>query len=157
MAALPPEGWTRRSAGDGTTGPRWDAWRWRPLADPQEPGWCRWLLVRQSLSLPTELTASLVFAPQDTALAAVVRVAGTRWTIESRVEAATGAVGLDDSEVRSGPGWSRHITLARWAYALLVVLRAGPMAVEMFKKRPPPVQKRSGLASCKAPRGLTSR
>ena len=32
VAALPPEGWTRLSAGDGTQGPRWAAWRWRPLA-----------------------------------------------------------------------------------------------------------------------------
>jgi SRSO17 transposase len=35
VAALPPEGWTRLSAGDGTTGPRWDDWRWRPLAELQ--------------------------------------------------------------------------------------------------------------------------
>ena len=64
VAALPPEGWTRRSAGDGTKGPRWYDWRWLPLAEPQAPGWRRWLLVRRSLSLPTELTAYLVFAPR---------------------------------------------------------------------------------------------
>jgi SRSO17 transposase len=157
VAALPPEGWTRLSAGEGTKGPRWYDWRWLPLADPQEPGWCRWLLVRRSLSLPTELTAYLVFAPQDTALAAVVQVAGTRWTIESSFEAAKGEVGLDDYEVRSWTGWYRHITLAMWAYALLVVLRAGPIAVETLKKSLPPVQKRSSLASFKAQRGLTSR
>jgi SRSO17 transposase len=157
VAALPPEGWTCLSAGDGTKGPRWYDWRWLPLAAPQEPGWCRWLLVRRSLSLPTELTAYLVFAPQDTALTAVVQVAGTRWTIESSFEAAKGEVGLDDYEVRSWTGWYRHITLAMWAYALLVVLRAGPIAVELLKKSLPPVQKRSSLASFKAQRGLTSR
>jgi SRSO17 transposase len=157
VAALPPEGWTRLSAGDGTKGPRWYEWRWLPLAEPQEPGWRWWLLVRRSLSLPTELTAYLVFAPQDTTLAEVVQVAGTRWTIESSFEAAQGEVGLDDYEVRSWTGWYRHITLAMWAYALLVVLRAGPIAVEMLKKSLPPVQKRSGLASFKAQRGLTSR
>ena len=156
VAALPPEGWTRRSAGDGTKGPRWYDWRWLPLAEPQAPGWRRWLLVRRSLSLPTELTAYLVFAPQDTTLAEVVQVAGTRWTIESSFEAAKGEVGLDDYEVRSWTGWYRHITLAMWAYALLVVLRAGPIAVETLKKSLPPVQKRSGLASFKAQRGLTS-
>jgi SRSO17 transposase len=31
----------------------------------------------------------------------VVRVAGSRWTIESSFEAAKGEVGLDDYEVRS--------------------------------------------------------
>ena len=157
VAALPPEGWTRLSAGDGTKGPRWYDWRWLPLAEPQEPNWRRWLLVRRSLSLPTELTASMVFAPQDTTLAEVVQVAGIRWTIESSFEAAKGEVGLDDYEVRSWTGWYRHITLAMWAYALLVVLRAGPIAVETLKKSLPPVQKRSGLASFKAQRGLTCR
>ena len=117
VAALPPEGWTRLSARDGAKGPRGYDWRWLPLAEPQELGWRRWLRVRRRLSVPTELTASMVFAPQDTTLAAVVQVAGTRWTIESNVEAAKGEVGLDDYEVRSWTGWSRPITLALWAYA----------------------------------------
>ena len=68
----------------------------------------------------------MVFAPQDTTLAEVVQVAGTRWSIESSFEAAKGEVGLDDYEVRSGTGWYRHITLAMWASALLVVLRGAP-------------------------------
>jgi SRSO17 transposase len=157
LAAPPPQGWTRLSAGDGTKGPRWYDWRWLPLAEPQEPGWRRWLLVRRRLSVPTKLTAYLVFAPQDTTLAEMVQVAGTRWTIESSFEAAKGEVGLDDYEVRNWTGWYRHITLAMWAYALLVVLRAGPMAVEALKKSPPPVQKRSGLAAFKAQRGLACR
>jgi SRSO17 transposase len=32
LATLPDEGWTRLRAGDGAKGPRWYAWRWRPLA-----------------------------------------------------------------------------------------------------------------------------
>jgi hypothetical protein len=157
LAALPPEGWTHLSAGAGSKGPRWYDWRWLPLAEPQEPGWHRWLLVRRSLSAPTELTVYLVFAPQGTILAEVVQVAGTRWTIESSFEAAKGEVGLDNYEVRNWTGWYRHITLAMWAYALLVVLRAGPMAVEALKKSPPPVQERGSLAAFKAQRGLASR
>jgi SRSO17 transposase len=54
----------------------------------------------------------MVFAPQHATLAAVVRVAGPRWTIESGFEAAKGEVGLDHYEVRSRTGWYRHITLA---------------------------------------------
>jgi SRSO17 transposase len=157
LVALPADGWTRLSAGDGTKGPRWYDWRWLPLAEPQEPGWRRWLLVRRSLSVPTELTAYMVFAPQATTLAEVVQVAGTRWTIESSFEAAKGEVGLDDYEVRSWTGWYRHITLAIWAYALLVIVRAGTIAVEALKKSPPPVQEPSSLAAFKAQRGLASR
>jgi SRSO17 transposase len=156
LATLPEEGWTRLRAGDGTTGPRWYDGHWRPLAAPLEPDWRRWLLVRRSVSDPADLPASLVFAPQRTTLEEVVRVAGTRWTIERGVEAAKGEVGLDHDEVRSWTGWSRHITLAMRAYALLTVLRAGAIAVDAFKKNPPPSQTGSSLAAFKAGRGLGS-
>jgi SRSO17 transposase len=156
LAALPEEGWTRLSAGDGAKGPRWYDWHWLPLAEPLEPDWRRWLLVRRSVSDPADLTAYVVFAPQRTTLEEVVRVAGTRWTIESGFEAAKGEVGLDHYEVRSWTGWYRHITLAMWAYALLTVLRAGAIAVDALKKSPPPSQTRSSLAAFKAGRGLGS-
>ena len=86
--------------------------------------------MRCRVSNPTELTAFVVFAPQETTLADVVRVAGTRWTIASGFEAGKGEVGLDDYEVRSWASWYRHITLAMWAYALLTVVRAGAIVVE---------------------------
>jgi SRSO17 transposase len=156
LAALPEDGWSRLSAGDGTKGPRWYDWRWLPLAGPLEPGWCRWLLVRRGISDPRELQAYVVFAPHDTTLAEIVRVAGTRWTIESGFEAAKSEVGLDHYEVRSWTGWYRHITLAMWALALLTVLRAGAIAVEALKKSLPPPRGRSSLASFKASRGLQS-
>jgi hypothetical protein len=155
LAALPAKDWTRLSAGDGTTGPRWDAWYRLPLAGPLEPGWRRGLLVRRRLSDPSELAASVVFAPQDTTLEEVVRGAGTRWTSESCFAGAKSEVGLDHDEVRSWTGWYRHLTLALWALALLTVLRAGAIAVEACKKSPPPGP--SGLAAFKAQRGLGSR
>jgi SRSO17 transposase len=157
LASLPEEGWTRLSAGDGAKGPRWYDWRWRPLADPLEPGWHRWLLVRRSLRAPMELTAYVVFASHATSLQEVVRVAGSRWTVESGFEEAKGEVGLDQYEVRSWTAWYRHITLAMWALALLIVMRAGTIAVEALKKSLPPPQGASPLAAFKARRGLASR
>jgi SRSO17 transposase len=157
LAALPEDGWTRRSAGEGTKGPRWYDWRWLPLAEPLEPDWRRRLLVRRRVSDPTDLTAYVVLAPQETTVEAVVPVAGMRWTIESGFEAAKGEVGLDDYEVRSWTGWYRHITLAMWALALLTVLRAGCIAVETFKKSLPAPQLGRSLAAFKAARGLASR
>jgi SRSO17 transposase len=156
LATLPEDGWTRLSAGDGAKGPRWYDWRWLPLAEPLEPGWRRWLLVRRSLSEPAELTAYVVFAPLPTTLEAVVQVAGSRWTIESSFEAAKGEVGLDHYEVRSWTAWYRHMTLAMWALALLTVMRAGTIAVDMLKKSLPPPQVTSPLAAFKARRGLAS-
>jgi SRSO17 transposase len=157
LAALPADGWTRLSAGEGAKGPRWYAWRWLPLADPVDPQWRRWLLVRRRVSTPQERQAYVVFAPQDTAVEAVVRVAGARWTIEQLFEAAKGEVGLEQYEVRSWTGWYRHITLAMWALALLTMRRAGAIAVEAFKKSLSPPPAANPLAAFKAQRGLASR
>jgi SRSO17 transposase len=157
LAALPEDDWSRLSAGDGAKGPRWYDWRWLPLAEPLEPTWRRWLLIRRSISDTTEMRAYVVFAPQETTLEAVVRVAGARWTIEQLFEAAKGEVGLDHYEVRSWTGWYRHITLAMWALALLTVMRAGAIAVETFKKNLPPAPQQSSLAAFKVSRGLSCR
>jgi SRSO17 transposase len=157
LAALPEDGWTRLSAGDGTKGPRCYDWQWLPLADPVEPDWRRWLLVRRRVSEPTELRAYVVFAPQASTLAEVVRVAGTRWVIEQLFEAAKGEVGLDHYEVRSWTGWYRHITLAMWALALLAIMRAGTIAVEMLKKNVAVPQERHSLRAFKVRRGLQAR
>ena len=157
LASWPVEGWTRLSAGDGAKGPRGYDWRWVSLADPVDPAWRRWWLVRRRLSEPTELTAYVVFAPPPTTLEEVVRVAGSRWTVESGFEEAKGEVGLDQYEVRSWTAWYRHITLAMWALALLVIMRAGTIAVETFKKSRPLPQVVSPLAAFKARRGLASR
>jgi hypothetical protein len=157
LASLPAAGWTRLSAGDGAKGPRWDDWRGRPLAAPVESGWCRWLPVRRRVSDPADMTAYGVFAPQATTLEEVVRVAGSRWTIESGFETAKGDVGLDHYAVRSWTGWYRHLTLAMWALALLTSLRAGTIAVETFKKRLRPPQEARPLAAFKARRGLLAR
>jgi SRSO17 transposase len=139
LPARPAAGWTRFSAGNGAKGLRWYDGRWLPLAEPLEPDWRSWLLVRRSVSAPTALRAYVIFAPQETPLQEIVRVAGTRWTIENCFEEAKGEVGLDHYEVRSWTGWYRHITLAMWALALLSVLRAGIITVEALKKahRPP--------------------
>jgi SRSO17 transposase len=157
LARLPEDGWTRLSAGAGAKGWRWYDWRWLPLADPLHPDWRRWLLIRGSVGDPKDLTAYVVYAPQDTTLEDVVGVAGARWAIESSFEAAKGEVGLDHYEVRSWTGWYRHITLAMWALALLTVLRAGAIAVEAFKKSLLSPQQGSSLAAFKADRRLPSR
>ena len=153
---LGSEGWGRLSAGAGAKGPRWYDWTWRQLAAPPQPQWGRWLLVRRSLSGPTELTAYVGFAPRATAMNTVVPVAGSRWTIAQCFEEAQGEVGLDQYEVRSGTGWYRHITLAMGAYALLAVLRIAHLPRETPQKtRPQPTP--SSLGAFKTARGLACR
>ena len=104
-APLGAEGWSRCSAGDGTKGPRWDAWRWRPLATPLQPPWRRGLVVRRSRHAPTALTAYVGFAPPATGLETVGQVAGRRWTVARCCAEAHGEVGLDQYAGRNGTGW----------------------------------------------------
>ena len=119
---LPRKTWQRLSAGEGAKGPRLYDWAYL-LCNGAAAGFQCALLVRRSIGKPNELTFYLTHAPEGTALADLVRVAGTRWRIESLFEQAKGEVGLDQYEVRSWVGWHRHITLAMLALAYLAVVR----------------------------------
>ena len=119
---LPRKAWQRLSAGEGTKGPRLYDWACVPVNGAAPDFQCA-LLVRRAIGKPSELTFYLTHAPEETALADLVRVAGTRWSIESLFEQAKGEVGLDQYEVRSWVGWHRHITLAMLALAYLAVVR----------------------------------
>lgn len=131
VAHAPLAAWRRLSAGDGANGPRRYDWVRVPLArlpvSAAEQRWEHWLLVRRSLSDPTDLAYYVVFAPQGTTLQQLVQVAGQRWRIEQSFEQsfelAKGEVGLDHYEVRRWDGWYRHMTLAMFALAYLTVLR----------------------------------
>src|ERR687890_365866 len=122
LAKVAPEGWQRLSAGDGAKGPRLYDSAYLPHGGGA-PGWQMGLLIRRSPAKPEDVVYYLTHAPDGTTLAQLVRVAGTRWTIESCFEAAKSEVGLDQYEVRSWVGWHRHITLAMLAHAYLAVLR----------------------------------
>jgi len=133
-APIPAANWERLSAGWGAKGPRLYDWARVPLFRPGWPGWEHWLLVRRSIAKPDELAYYVVFAPEDTALAELVRVAGSRWAIEECLESAKGEVGLDQYEVRKWDGWYRFITLALLAHAYLTVLRAKAMLTSVGEK-----------------------
>jgi SRSO17 transposase len=122
-AGVPPEGWQRLSAGEGSKGPRLYDWAYLLYRGGAPAGWEKGLLVRRKLDEPDELAFHLTLAPEGTTPADLVRVAGTRWTIEACFEAAKGEVGLDEYEVRSWTGWYRHVTLAMLAHAYLAVVR----------------------------------
>src|SRR6478752_5942346 len=113
----------RLSAGEGAKGPRLYDWAYTPYRGGAPAGWEKGLLVRRKLDERDELAFYLTLAPEGTDLATLVRVAGTRWTIEACFEAAKGEVGLDEYEVRSWTGWHQHVTLAMLAHAYLAVIR----------------------------------
>jgi len=122
IEGLPAKAWHRLSAGEGAKGPRLYDWTCVPYRGAAAGFQCA-LLVRRSIAKPTKLTFYLTHAPNGTALADLVRVAGTRWSIESLFEQAKGEAGLDQYEVRSWVGWQRHITLAMFALAYLTAVR----------------------------------
>ena len=134
LSELPTTGWVRRSAGAGSKGPRIYDWQRLALREPSPPGWQRWLLLRRSISDPSDVTAYRVFARADSSLTSQVQVAGMRWTVEESIQTAKGEVGLDHYEVRSWTGWYRHMTLAMWAQAFLAVIRTEAGAEEAAKK-----------------------
>lgn len=155
-ASLSESAWTRLSCGDGSKGPRLYDWSRVEDSDPTVPvGWRRWLLLRRSVSDPTDLAYYLVFAPASTPLAEMVSVAGTRWTIETGFETAKGEVGLDHYEVRSWTGWYRHITLALVAHAFLTVTRAQGLQQEA-KKGALNTSNSPSMSAFKRQRGLDS-
>lgn len=122
--SLAAHAWTRLSAGAGSQGPRWYDWTCFALPYDQPAGRAQWLLVRRSVSDPTERAYYRVAGPVDTSVSEMVRVAGRRWAIEIGFEQAKGEVGLDQYEVRTWTAWYRHITLALLAHAYLEVTRA---------------------------------
>src|SRR3954462_1447449 len=124
LEEVPRNGWQRLSAGEEAKGPRLYDWAYLPCdwLDAAS-GWRKGLLIRRTLAHPEVFTFYLTLAPEAAGLSDLVRVAGTRWTIEACFEAAKGEVGLDQYEVRSWTSWHRHITLAMLAHAYLAVLR----------------------------------
>jgi SRSO17 transposase len=62
-------------------------------------------------------------SPHPVGLPTLVRVAGTRWCIET-FQTAKGIVGLDEHQVRRWDSWYRYTTLIILADAVLTVIAA---------------------------------
>ena len=125
-AALPASSWTRRSAGNGSKGPRFYQWAW--LADvttdnDPDDGGHHSLLIRRTITTG-ELAFYRCWTPDPVTLAQLVRVAGIRWTVEESFQAAKGQVGLDQHQVRRWQSWHRFTTLALAALAILAICAA---------------------------------
>jgi SRSO17 transposase len=147
---VPARAWQRLSAGDGAKGPRLYDWAWLPYRSDTAQGWQKGLLVRRQIKRPGEFAFYLTLSPEEATLADLVRVAGTRWTIEACFAAAKGETGLDQYEVRSWTGWHRHVTFAMLAHAYLAVLRRaalGGRADGQSRGRSPAPHRAGGAAA----------
>jgi SRSO17 transposase len=120
-ARLPKRAWQRLPAGQGAKGQRWYDWAWIAVADDR-PGH-RHLLLRRNRTTG-ELALYRCYSPQPATLAALVKTAGLRWTIEENFQAGKGLTGLDEHQVRRWTSWYRWVTLAMLAAAVLATAAA---------------------------------
>ncbi len=124
ISRLPEDAWMRLSCGDGAHGPREYDWTQAAIRPWRRAGWDHWLLARRSLTNPADIAYYICFSPAGTALAELVRVAGSRWMVEECFQTAKNETGLDHYQVRGYTAWYRHITLSMAALAFLATLRA---------------------------------
>ena len=144
FADLAEGDWQRLSAGPGSKGERGYDWQCLVLAEGADADKGYYLLFRRSCAQPEQWQAYLVWGPPACDVPTLVRIAGSRWRIESAFEMAKQEVGLDEYEVRNARGWDRHMILALWALALLSVVRAACLPP------PDPQKKRAGPGSLTA-------
>lgn len=123
-AGLSKRAWNRYSAGNGAKGHRDYDWAWVAITPPaDEAGGCHWLLIRRRIS-DGELAFYRCWSPRPVALPTLVKVAGTRWCIETCFQTGKGATGLDQHQVRRWDSWYRYTTLVMLAHAILTVIAA---------------------------------
>jgi len=120
-AKVPKRAWQKLSAGAGAKGHRFYDWAVVGLTEPR-PGSHR-LLIRRNPTT-SELAYYRCWSPISVPLAALVRVAGSRWRVEETFRAGKGLAGLDEHQVRRFASWSRWVTLAMLTHAFLAVVRA---------------------------------
>jgi SRSO17 transposase len=89
-----------------------------------------WLLIRRSVSDPSEVAFYLSNADEKTPCGKLAKVAATRFNIEMCFKLGKGETGLDQYEVRHYHSWYRHITLSMMALAWLVITKHRLMQVE---------------------------
>lgn len=124
-ADLPATAWHRRCAGAGSKGPRLYDWAWLDeVSTDADGGDGRHSILIRRNSATGELAFYRCWSPQPVSLAALVRIAGIRWTVEENFQAAKGQVGLDQHQVRRWNSWHRFTTLAMAALAVLAICAA---------------------------------
>ncbi len=132
---LPPQAFKRISAGAGSKGPRIYHGARVAIRPLEDPAMGYWLLIRRSVTDPTDRAYYLCHGQPGTPLRELARVAGARWAIEESFQSAKGEVGLDQYQVRLWDSWYRHITLAMLAHAFLTVTRAAAGAKGGLRNR----------------------
>jgi SRSO17 transposase len=110
----------RRSAGNGSKGPRYSDWAMTATAVAGQ-----YLLIRRLLSRPDSYTFYLCWAPPDrpATITYFITIAGRRWPVETTFETGKDVFGWDQTQVRSRDGICRHTALAALAQLRAAAIR----------------------------------
>ncbi len=111
----------RRSAGNGTKGPRWG---WRALLATEDPE--EFLLVRRLDREKNPSTCYLCHAApgRPATLKYFVMIAARRWPVETSFKSGKDGFGWDQSQVTAWTAQNRHTLLTALAMIRIIVLRA---------------------------------
>ncbi len=120
---MPAAAWETRSCGRGCKGHRDYAWAWAATASPRH-----WVVIRRSLSDPSDLAFFYCHAPagRPVSLPVLIAVAGKRWPVEECHQQAKGQAGFDQHQVRLWHSFHRHTVLSMSALALPAIAAARP-------------------------------
>ena len=120
---IPAAAWETRSCGPGCKGHRDYGWAWAATASPRH-----WVLIRRSLTDPSDLAFFYTHVPEGrpVTLAILVTVTGKRWPVEECHQQGKGQTGLDQHQVRTWHSFHRHTVLSMCAQALLAIAAARP-------------------------------
>ena len=118
--AVPDAVFERRSAGNGSKGPRYSDWAMTATAVQGQ-----YLLIRRLLSRPDSYTFYLCWAPPDrpATMTYFITIAGRRWPVETTFETGKDVFGWDQTQVRSRDGICRHTALAALAQLRAAAIR----------------------------------
>jgi hypothetical protein len=127
----------RRSAGPGSKGPRYWDWALVATASPRH-----FLLIRRSISDPTQLAYFFCYVPEPTpaTLSRLVTIAGRRWPVEQDFQLGKSIIGWDTSQARTWHAYQRHTALSALALAYTAAAQAQTttLATGATPDNPPP-------------------
>jgi SRSO17 transposase len=155
-ARLPARAWRRYTIKEGSKGPIEADFAFVRVTRARRgrPGLSGWLILRRSLDGDQVVKYFLSNAPASCPHAALVRVSGLRWPVETALEEAKGELGMDHYETRTWRGWHHHMTQTFLAHHFLVRMRLqlkkspgadlgpSPGAVDGRATAPPPERAR---------------
>lgn len=118
---IPRRAWQKLSAGHGAKGHRY--YDWALIAITTDVPGHQHLMIRRNRTTG-ELAYYRCYSPRPVPLSTLVKVAGSRWTVEEMFQSSKTLAGLDEHQVRRWGSWHRWVTLALLAHAFLAVATA---------------------------------